>query len=229
MDAPSSTTPSAPKPTSALDDLLTAWPRSAQAAMAFLLGVCLTLLAIHCYSMSRWSTRPTEPITLVYRVDLNRADRAELLQLPGVGDKLATRIEEYRQEHGGFRDVDELVKVHGVGPARVEKLRSWVKAAEDGAKPDDVPTSKKPPAKGKKEASLSEPINVNTASADELQRLPGIGPHKARCILDERAKKPFATVDELRRVSGIGAKTLEKLRPYVAVQRDGERVAARAE
>ncbi|MFL5330225.1 MAG: ComEA family DNA-binding protein [Gemmataceae bacterium] len=37
--------------------------------------------------------------------------------------------------------------------------------------------------------------------------------------MDERARRPFASVEELRRVSGIGAKTLEKIRPYVKFER----------
>lgn len=196
---------------------MAAWPRSAQVAAAFLLGVALTLLALRCYEASSWAARPTEPV-LVYRIDLNRADRAELLQLPGVGDRLAGRIENYRQQHGGFRDVDDLVKVHGVGPATVERLRPWVAVRpDDTGKEHERRLLPNPKTKGKKEAGLTEPINVNRATAEELQRLPGIGPTMAQRILDARAKKPFSSVDDLRRVSGIGPKTLEKLRSYVSV------------
>src|SRR5947199_9549864 len=61
-----------------------AWPRSAQWALALLLGLGVGLLAWHAYGGSRRAARPTdlEPGALTYRVDLNRADRAELLQLP---------------------------------------------------------------------------------------------------------------------------------------------------
>ena len=64
----------------------------------------------------------------------------------------------------------------------------------------------------------SEKINVNTASAGELDRLPGIGPSKARSIVNHRSENgAFRTVAELRKVRGIGPRILEKIRPYVHV------------
>ncbi|KAM9865349.1 hypothetical protein ACIFOC_01881 [Leucobacter aridicollis] len=62
------------------------------------------------------------------------------------------------------------------------------------------------------------PINVNTASADELTQLPGVGPAIAQRIIDWReANGRFADVDQLLEVSGIGSKTLDKFRDRVAV------------
>lgn len=55
-------------------------------------------------------------------------------------------------------------------------------------------------------------INLNTATATELETLPGIGPSKAAAII---ANRPYSTVDDLERVPGIGARTLEQLRPLV--------------
>ena len=64
-------------------------------------------------------------------------------------------------------------------------------------------------------------LNLNTATEEQLQMLPGIGEAKARRIVEDRQKRgKFQRVRDLKRVKGIGYKTLKKLTPYLAV--DGE-------
>ena len=65
---------------------------------------------------------PTEPGPL----DLNRATAQELTTLPGIGEVLAQRIVDYREAHGPFRSVDELIAVEGIGEGKLEKLRELV-------------------------------------------------------------------------------------------------------
>ena len=66
--------------------------------------------------------------------------------------------------------------------------------------------------------TLSGVVNVNTASAEELQLLPGVGESRARAIVSARAARGgFRQVDELVEVKGIGTALLKQLRPFVAV------------
>jgi competence protein ComEA len=60
-------------------------------------------------------------------------------------------------------------------------------------------------------------IDLNTATAQELMRLPGIGRKRAEAILALREKRPFRRVREIRRVRGIGRKTFQRLLPYIMV------------
>jgi competence ComEA-like helix-hairpin-helix protein len=68
---------------------------------------------------------------------------------------------------------------------------------------------KKPPA---------HPVNLNTATSEELQQVPGIGPVTAGKILQmRRSYGLFKSVDDLLAIRGLGAKRLEKMRKYLTV------------
>lgn len=60
-------------------------------------------------------------------------------------------------------------------------------------------------------------VRINSASASELQSLPGVGPALAQRIIAERRRGRFASAEDLLRVSGIGKAKLEKMRAYVEV------------
>ncbi|MCK9373634.1 MAG: helix-hairpin-helix domain-containing protein [Sulfuricurvum sp.] len=57
-------------------------------------------------------------------VNINRANSAQLQTLNGIGPTKAQEILKYRKLHGGFKTVDELVDVKGIGPKTVEKLKT---------------------------------------------------------------------------------------------------------
>src|SRR5207248_6677899 len=106
----------------------------------------------------------------------NTADRAELLQLPGVGNSLAAQIEDHRRTYGSFRTVDELTQVRGIGATTLDKLRPWIRVRGDAesARARSKPARSSKPARGSaKEDRLRGPIDVNEASEQELQQLPG--------------------------------------------------------
>src|SRR5438876_5283107 len=72
-----------------------------------------------------------------------------------------------------------------------------------------VLAKKKPPAK---------PVNINTATSEELQQVPGIGPATAEKILQMRKSYGvFKSVDDLLAIRGLGPKRLEKMRKYLTV------------
>ena len=118
----------------------------------------------------------------------------------------------------------------GLAPAQRESTdpgqltsRSAMAGRQDTAEttPDDArsrdstsgPSSGGPPASERDGTAAAGRININTAGADELQLLSGVGPVlAARIIEDRRANGPFASVDDLERVKGIGPRTVEKIR-----------------
>ncbi len=61
-------------------------------------------------------------------------------------------------------------------------------------------------------------MNINTATADELDALPGVGPSTAAAIVDDRERNgPFSSPEDLMRVSGIGEKKFAKLQGSICV------------
>lgn len=84
--------------------------------------------------------------------------------------------------------------------------------------PAAAPSTSEPeyPPVPKLEAGMT--LDINTASAEQLQLLPGIGPSRAAAIVEDRVSKgPFRTVEDLARVSGIGPVIVDGVRPYVRI------------
>lgn len=93
-------------------------------------------------------------------------------------------------------------------------------AAAPKAEPTtDAPDADRPaPRHGK---SVSGKLNLNTATAEQLVLLPGVGPSKADRVVAFRAKYgPFKRVADLRRVKGFGYRSLKKLEPYLDIKGD---------
>ena len=58
--------------------------------------------------------------------NINSATKIELMELPGIGEKMAERIIEYRNEHGGFHAIEELMNVSGIGETKFNGLKDLV-------------------------------------------------------------------------------------------------------
>lgn len=56
------------------------------------------------------------------KVNLNTATKEQLMQVDGIGDKKATKIIEYRQQHGSFKQLSELKDISGIGDKTYQKL-----------------------------------------------------------------------------------------------------------
>ena len=103
------------------------------------LTLCVEFHRPNTLDLSQWECTPdrnwvamdptaqperVEPI--LWRIDLNTASVAELETLPGIGPGLAQRIWDYREQIGGFMEVEELLDVRGIGPKIYGSLEEWV-------------------------------------------------------------------------------------------------------
>src|SRR5437763_1156998 len=116
MDVPP-TNPTAPAPEPPTGD------RGMQRALGLLIVAAVVLIGCR-WHIDRMQPRPSELKRDSHRVELNQANRSELLQLPGVGPSRADKILAYRTAHGGFQRVDDLRAV--VGDLTLQRLKPHV-------------------------------------------------------------------------------------------------------
>lgn len=102
-----------------------------QLTVAGLLAVALLLMGISAWARYREGAGLIEidraaPTTLDFRVDINRAEWPELALLPNVGESLARQIVESRQTAGPFREHRDLLRVAGIGPAKLAAMQPYL-------------------------------------------------------------------------------------------------------
>ncbi|MFH1413686.1 MAG: helix-hairpin-helix domain-containing protein [Candidatus Omnitrophota bacterium] len=62
----------------------------------------------------------------IWKIDLNNSSSTALISVPGIGPVLSGRIIEYRNNHGGFKEVEELKNIKGISGYKYEKIRDYL-------------------------------------------------------------------------------------------------------
>lgn len=104
--------------------------------------------------------------------------------------------------------------------SRNSLLRSWVRAVGLAAALLSIgPAAASADAPVAEEGTTSAGVvNIQTASPEELQRLPGIGPSRAEAIVAQRDRRAFRRIEDLMRVRGVGRATFRRLRSMLTVR-----------
>ncbi len=155
-------------------------------------------------SLAAQASRLARPLNPGERIDVDRASAAELTRLPRVGPGIAARIVADREMGGPFGSLEGLDRVVGVGATLLEAVAPF--AEFSGV----VRVQRSPPKEMR--------IRINSATAEQLATLPGIGLVKAEAIVADRfLNGRYLKLEDLARVRGIGVATVERLRTLAVV------------
>ena len=170
--------------------------------------------------------RRSAPLAPGERIDPNTATEEDLDRLPGIGPAAARAIVESRAAEGPFADAGALTRVRGIGPATVERLAQHLALAASGggrrARRPSGPTTTTAARRTTSPANPPDesPIDLNRATAEELEGVRGIGPALAARIIARRTEVGgFSRVEDLLEVRGIGPAMLETARRRFFVRR----------
>jgi competence protein ComEA len=201
----------------------------AKPAAPFILLAVLTMIVMAPVCIHAAGAQANAQATAL--VDLNKASEQEITALKGVGPATAKKIIAARP----YNSVDELSKA-GLSAKKIEAIKPFVTVGAAPAAPVTAAPVKKtaPPAfsaqKGQAPAAASsaqkaapakqklapgQMVNINTASMEELQALPGIGPAKAQSII---AGRPYATKEDIMKVKGIKQGIFNNIKDSITVR-----------
>ncbi len=159
--------------------------------------------------------RRSRPISAAEPLDPNSASEEELDRLPGVGPATARRIVRVRDETGRFSGPEDLLAVPGIGQATLARIGPFL-TWPDGSGGPVRPRVVRPERGAGRPSQTQRVLDLNRASQEDLEGLPGVGSTLAARILALRdTLGGFRTADDLERVRGLGPATVTRLKPFV--------------
>ncbi len=130
-------------------------------------------------------------------IDINSADTAAFISLPGIGSKLSARIINFRDKLGGFYSIEQVRETFGLPDSTFQKIKQYLKLENANIKK----------------------ININTATADELKIHPYIRWTLANPIVAYRNQHgAFEKVADIKKIMVVTDEVYEKIAPYLTTQ-----------
>ncbi|GAB4279876.1 MAG: helix-hairpin-helix domain-containing protein [Candidatus Rifleibacteriota bacterium] len=137
------------------------------------------------------------------KLNLNRADELSISALPGMNGPLAKRIVEFIKKRGEIKSLSELLEVKGMSKKKLKNLEMYATTWGGHAG----------------QAAWGDKLNLNFASVEEIESLPGIGKKTAKDIVDFRNRNGgFFSLEDLKEIPGLTPQKIEKFIDRVEVR-----------
>lgn len=161
----------------------------------------------------------------IVSLDINTASADELKKLKGIGDVFAQEIISYRESSGGFRNIEEIMNVKGIGESIFADIRNHIYVADPVYDTrDETPVSKEPaeeePHEEEHTPTLEElaPININTADRDILLMLPHVDEDTADRMIEFRESTGgFRNEYELLLIEGLSHSDVDDIIQFITI------------
>ena len=146
---------------------------------------------------AEYARKENEPKRFSYNIiDINTADTAAFISLPGIGSKLAARIVNFREKLGGFYSIAQVGETYGLPDSSFQKIRQYLKL----------------------ETVSVRKININNATLDELKAHPYIRYNVANPIIAYRNEHgSFTRIDDLKKIMAVTDEVYNKISPYLTI------------
>ncbi len=166
----------------------------------------------------------TESTISVLMLDINSAGPEEFRQLSGIGEKLADEIISYRQEHGRFRNIEEIMNVKGIGEKIFAEIKNYIFVIDPVYETEtNIPYNDDISLEITEHTSTLEeltPIDINTADAEVLMLLPHVDEDIASRIIDFRNKNEgFSNEYELLLIEGLTRNEVSDIIKYIEIKK----------
>ncbi|XP_067006752.2 endonuclease/exonuclease/phosphatase family domain-containing protein 1 [Anabrus simplex] len=167
----------------------------------------------------------------IEQLNVNTASEEELMTLPGITRSIAQNIVEYRLTIGGFKKVEDLALVSGIGAEKLDLIRPEICvgrrknascASSRAQSYDSLPSTDTQYSRLGVKSSPSlynRVVNVNTATVFELMAVHGLNQELAANVVAHRERRgPFRTIEDLLKVKGINQIRLGALRAQLTLE-----------
>ncbi|MCX8019623.1 MAG: helix-hairpin-helix domain-containing protein [Chitinophagaceae bacterium] len=137
------------------------------------------------------------PVRSIRIIDINTADSADFILLPGIGEKLSARIVAFRNKLGGFYSIQQIAETYGLHDSVFQKIKPYLSVSPSAVKK----------------------ININKATLEELKAHPYIRYYNAKAIIAYREQHGFfEKTEDLKKIMIISEESYQKMAPYLTTQ-----------